>query len=188
LDWYAGLLTRDKVVPPSAPSDGFRQIMEAFNTGQTAMLWGHTGNLMEIASRLEPGVEFGTVPRPAGPAQRVARLNYLYNGMMKSDNADASWEWIKFWGETDTAVAFLEKTGYFPANSQAAQDERIVGNPIYAAAVETLGYGVAPPSFPGLAQFMGNVLLPVFQRVLIGEATAAEAVDEMIAGLAEATA
>lgn len=187
LDWYAGLVTREKVVPASAASDGFQQIFTAFKTGQTAMLWGHTGNLMEVASALEPGVEFGTVPVPAGPANRVARLAYLYNGMMKDDNADASWEWIKFWGEADTAIAFLEQTGYFPANIKVAQDERITSNPIYAAAVETLSYGSLPPSFVGAAGWGESVALPAFQRILIGEATPEQAVDEMIAGLAEAT-
>src|SRR5690606_40372557 len=55
--FYAGLFTTDKVVPPSAPGDGYRQIMEAFRTGQTAMVWHHTGSFQEISAALKPGVE-----------------------------------------------------------------------------------------------------------------------------------
>ena len=35
MDLYSGLYTKLKVCPPSAPNDGYRQIMEAFKTGQT---------------------------------------------------------------------------------------------------------------------------------------------------------
>lgn len=186
VDWYAGLLTRDGVVPPSAPNDGFRQIMEGFQTGQTAMVWHHTGSLLDNSALLEPGVEFATAAIPAGPAARVARLGYAYNTMTSEENADATWEWIKFWGEPDTAIAFLERTGYFPASTVAAQDERITGNPLYAPAADTLGFGVPQPSFPGFAGWSESVVLPAFQRVLIGEATAEQAVDEMIDGLNQA--
>lgn len=183
IDWYAGLYTRDNAAPVSAPNDGFRQIMEAFKTGQTAMLWHHTGSFKSISEHLEPGVEFGTVPMPAGPAARVARLGYAFNTIPKAANIEASWEWLKFWGEPDVAVAFLEQTGYFPASTVAAQNERIVGNPLYASAVETLGFGVPHPKFPGYAGWSENVVLTTFQQVLIGQSTAEEAVDEMIIAL-----
>ncbi len=173
--------------PSSAPNDGFRQIIEGFQTGQTAMIYHHTGSYQDIASKLEPGVQFGTMAIPAGPVNRVARLAYAYNTITKPEDADAAWEWIKFWGEPDAAVAFLEKTGYFPASTTAAADARIGGNPMYAAASETLGFGIPQPSFPGAAGWAESTVLPAFQRVLIGEATPEQAVDEMIAGLAEAT-
>ena len=186
VDWWAGLMTRDGVVPPSAPNDGFRQIMEAFQTGQTAMLWHHTGSFQDQSLFLKPGEEFATAAIPMGPVNRVSRLGYAYNTITDPDTMDAAWEWIKFWGEPDAAVAFLEKTGYFPASTVAAQDERIVGNPLYKPAADTLGFGIPAPSFPGFAGWSESVVLPAFQRVLIGEATAAEAVDEMIDGLNQA--
>lgn len=136
--------------PPSAANDGFRQIIEGFQTGQTAMIYHHTGSYQDIASKLKPGVEFGTMAIPAGPATRVARLAYAYNTITSDENADASWEWIKFWGEPDAAIAFLEKTGYFPASTTAAADPRITGNEMYKAAAETLGFGIPQPSFPAL--------------------------------------
>lgn len=188
VDFFAGLLVKDGAAPPSAANDGFRQIIEGFQTGQTAMIYHHTGSYQDIASKLKPGVEFGTMAIPAGPGARVARLAYAYNTITKEEGADAAWEWIKFWGEPDAAVAFLEKTGYFPASTVAAQDQRIIGNPMYAAAADTLAFGIPQPSFPGAAGWAESSVLPNFQRVLIGEATAEQAVDDMIAGLAEAIA
>lgn len=188
IDWWAGLLVKDGAVPPSAPNDGFRQIMEAFQTGQTAMLWHHTGSFQDNSKLLKAGVEFATAAIPAGPVNRVSRLGYAYNTSTKPETIDAAWEWIKFWGEPDAAVAFLEKTGYFPASTVAAQDERIIGNPLYKPAADTLGFGIPMPSFPGFAGWSESVVLPAFQRVLIKEATPEQAVDEMIDGLHQAIA
>lgn len=187
LDWYSGLLVKDHAVPTSAANDGFQQVISGFQTGQTAMIWHHTGSYQDIASKLEPGVEFGTLAMPAGPATRVARLAYAYNCITNEENADAAWEWIKFWGEPDAAVAFLEKTGYFPASTVAAGDERIGGNPMYKAASDTLGFGIPQPSFPGAAGWAESTVLPALQQILIGQATPEQAVDQMIQGLAEAT-
>ncbi|WP_423066503.1 extracellular solute-binding protein [Devosia sp. CN2-171] len=188
IDWWAGLLTKDGAVPPSAPNDGFRQIMEAFQTGQTAMLWHHTGSFQDNAKLLKAGEQFATAAIPAGPVNRVSRLGYAYNTSTKPETIDASWEWIKFWGEPDAAVAFLEKTGYFPASTKAAQDERIIGNPLYKPAADTLRFGIPQPSFPGFAGWSESVVLPAFQRVLIKEATPEQAVDEIIDGLNQAIA
>ncbi|MBZ0301639.1 MAG: substrate-binding domain-containing protein [Anaerolineae bacterium] len=183
--WYADLYTVHKVVPESAPNDSYRQIMEGFKTGQTAMVWHHTGSLTEIAAALEPGTQFMSTVRPTGPVNNLTRLSYLYNGLMKEDNAEAAWDWVSFWGELDPTIAFLEETGYFPASSQVAEDERITGNELYAAAVEALAIGGQPPNFVGYSGWSTNIVLPEFQKILVGEATVEEAVDNMIAGLAD---
>jgi len=182
IKWFSDLHTVHKVVPPSAPNDGFRQIMEGFKTGQTAMTWHHTGSLVEMVRALKPN-ELGTASKPAGPAARIARLTYLYNGLMKKDNEQAAWDWISFWGEADPSIAFLEETGYFPANALIARDARITGNPLYNPAAETLGFGRLPPSFVGYAGWAQNVVLPEFQKILVGQQNAERATDAILKGL-----
>ncbi len=181
IKFYSELYTKYKVVPPSAPNDSYRQIMEAFETGQTAMVWHHTGSLAEVQGRL--GDKFMSAVKPAGPVNNITRISYLYNGLMKNDNADAAWAWISFWGETDPTVVFLEKTGYFPASEAVANDPRIQQNKLYAAALDALKIGRLPPSFVGYPDWSQNVVLPAFQKVLVGDFTVEKAVDEMISGL-----
>ncbi len=182
LTFWSELMTRHRAVPPSAPNDGYRQIMEAFKIGQTAMVWHHTGSLTEIAAAMRAG-QYATAPRPAGPAAHIARLTYLFNGIMNPANADAAWAWITFWADPDAAIAFLDATGYFPASPQTAADPRITGNPLYVAAVETTRFGRLPPAFVGAAGWLDNVVLPEFQKVLVGNATPTAAVDAMVRGL-----
>ena len=184
ITWYSELFTVHGVCPPSAPSDSFRQMMEGFKTGQTGMIWHHTGSLKEIQDVMgTDGSQFMSAVRPAGPEAHIARLSYLYNGVMKEDNIDAAFAWVQYWGETDPTIAFLEETGYFPASSAVSEDPRITDNIHYAAALETLEFGGAEPNFIGYSGWSTSVVLPAFQQVLVGEATPAEAVDAMIAGL-----
>jgi multiple sugar transport system substrate-binding protein len=182
IKWYSELATVHKVVPPSVTNDGFRQIMEGYKTGQTAMTWHHTGSLIEMMRALKP-TELGTAEKPAGPAVHVARVSYQFNGIMKKDNLDASFDWIAFWGENDPSIAFLEETGYFPASTVVAQDKRITGNPLYLPAMKTQAYGTLPPSFVGYPGWSQNVVLPEFQKILIGQSTPEKATDAILKGL-----
>lgn len=182
LDWYSGLFTKLKVCQPSAPNDSYRQLMEGFKTGQTAMIWHHTGSLTELQKAMKPE-QLMTAPRPAGPAQHYARVTYQFNGIMDPTNEAAGWDWLTFWSETDPGIAFLEETGYFPSNPEIAKDPRIQGNPIYAAAVETVGFGQLPTRFTGGPGWEETVLLPEFQKIIVGQTTVADAADAIIAGL-----
>lgn len=182
--FYSGLYTTDKVAPPSAPNDSYSQIMQAFRTGQTAMVLHHTGSLAEISADLEQGTQFMTMMVPSGPAMRVAGVSPLFNGMCKEDNGDASWAWLTEWTTPDAAIQFLQTTGYFPASSAAAEDPRITENHIYDAARESIPVGVAPLSFVGAPGWASTSVLPNFQQVLTGQSTPEQAVDQMIADLA----
>jgi multiple sugar transport system substrate-binding protein len=110
-------------------------------------------------------------------------VTYLFNGVSNPAKLDAAMRWIEFWAEPEPAIAFLEETGYFPSSPKVAQDERITKNPIYAAAVETVGFGKLPPMFVGYAGWSETVVLPEFQKVLVGRQTAEQAVEAMMKGL-----
>lgn len=180
--FWAGLYTDDEVVPPSAPNDSYSQIMQAFRTGQTGMLLHHTGSLAEISGDLSTD-EFGTMQVPAGPVLQVAGVGPQFNGIPTTDNEDAGWAWLTHWTEPDVAIAFLEKTGYFPASTEAANDPRVTDNPVYDAARESIEKGVLALQFVGAPGWSRTSVLPAFQQVLTGQATPEEAVDQMIADL-----
>jgi multiple sugar transport system substrate-binding protein len=182
---YTDLFTVHNASPPSTPGDSFSQIMQAFKTGQTGMIWHHTGSLTEVVDAL--GESVMTAVRPAGPAGLVGTIAPLFNGMTSDANADASWAWLTQWGQIDSEIAFLEETGYFPPNTQVADSETVKNNPLYAAAVETLGIAALPPQFPGYPGWSKQSVLPLFQQVLLGDKTAEEAADEMAIGLETAT-
>ena len=49
--WFIELATKHKVVPPSAPTDAFRQIVDSFKAGRTAMTIHHIGSSAEVVAR-----------------------------------------------------------------------------------------------------------------------------------------
>ena len=155
--------------------------MEGFRTGQTGMIWHHTGSLREIAGAL-PAENFSTAIRPAGPAARIAQVAYLYNGLMKQENSDAAWAWVSFWGEPEPAIAMLEETGYFPASSQVGGRSPDLEQPL-PSSHRNPRIWVLPLDHLGAEAWARNVVMPEFQKILIGAATPEAAVDVMIRGL-----
>ena len=189
LKWYSELYTKAKAVPPSVTNDSFRQILEAFQTGKTAMLWHHTGSLADVQSFLgTDGAKFMSIPRPKGPAAVVNDVSPSYNGIVDKKNEEAAWAWVNFWGQKDAQIALMEKTGYVPSNSEAAKDERITKNPYYTAAFSALSTGTTAPQFAGQPGWQNSVVLPTFQRVLLGEVTPAAAAQTLAKGLEDAIA
>jgi len=187
LTWYTELHTKHGAVPPSVVNDSFRQIMEGFQTGQTAMLWHHTGSLAEMRTVLGNDGAFSTQARPTGPAAMIANTSPSYNGIVDPtpENEEAAWAWIAYWAEVDTQVSFLDKTGYFPSSNVAANDARVQSNPLYRAAIDTVSSVGAPTRFPGSPGWQQTVVLPAFQRTLLGEITPEDAATLIIEGLEE---
>lgn len=185
IKYWVELATKDKVVPDSAPNDSFNQIMTAFKTGKTGMIFHHTGSLKEIVDAL--GDKVATAKIPAGPASPLSFVSPSYNAMYKGvKNPDAAWKWMEFWALPDASIKFLENTGYFPANTKVAQDQRITSNPMYQPAVDALKTGVVAPSFPGYAGWTAQVIRPAVQQALLGQITPEQATDQIIAGLTKA--
>jgi multiple sugar transport system substrate-binding protein len=182
LRFFSELYTKHKVVPPSAPNDSYRQIMEAFRTGQTGMLWHGTGSLTEVQRSLNQD-QFMTALRPAGPAALISRLSYLYNGLMKEDHAEAAWAWVNYWGHTDPAIKFMEVTGYFPASALVATDPRVTSDPYFAVAIQAVENGRLPHQFVGADAWGRHTVLPAFQEILTGASTPEQAVEQIIKGL-----
>ena len=63
--FYVGFGTQDKVIPPSAPTDGFKQITTNFQAGRTAMTIHHVGSSNDMVKAL--GDKVSAVPVPHGP-------------------------------------------------------------------------------------------------------------------------
>ena len=88
--WFVDLATKDKVVPASAPTDSFRQIVDAFKAGRTAMTIHHVGSSNEIVGVLGDNVSAVPVPRaPDGKGwtlfrRRIQRRLFLQQGQGSS--------------------------------------------------------------------------------------------------------
>src|SRR4030095_1665066 len=96
-EWYVNLFRQDKVTAPSAPTDSFRQIIDAFKAGRTAMVIHHltTANEMEQALGAE---KVGAVPVPKSPEGGAWTIfgdesNAIFS---TCKNKDAAFRWISW--------------------------------------------------------------------------------------------
>lgn len=180
------LFTKYKVTPPSTPSDGFKGITDGFKTGQTAIMKHHTGSLQSMIEALGTDT-FSTAVAP-GKTRIAAWLAPNYVSSYQPTPTDAAWSWLQFWSEPGTQITFLEKTGYFPSNLDAATDPRLAGQKVYDAAFKTIEVGRPAPVWAGYPGWSVDVLLTQFQACLTESTTPAKAADVILAGLDKAVA
>jgi len=184
LTFETELFTKYKVTPPSTPSDGFKGITDGFKSGQTAILKHHTGSLQSIIDALGED-KFSTAVAP-GKTRVAAWLSPNYVSSYQLQPSDPAWTWLEFWSQPSTQIAFLEKTGYFPSNLDAAIDPRLASKKVYEAAFKTLEVGRPAPVWAGYPGWSVDVLLTQFQACLTGSTTPAQAADVILAGLDKA--
>lgn len=183
--WASDLVTKHKVCPPGSATNGYRPMMDSFISGQSAMVWHSTGSLTEVQAALKPE-QFATAVIPKGPKAHINRVTSIFNGILSDKNVEDAWKWISFWSEVEPAIAMFEETGYIPSAASAARNPLIADAPLFKAALEAASFGQQPPRFVGVNAWGEGVVLPEYQKVLIGRTTPAAAVDAMIAGLEEA--
>src|SRR5579864_1059521 len=75
LTWYMDLALKHHVTPPSAPTDGFVEIVEGFGRGITNMYQHNSGSVGQQKKNV--GAEnFATLPGPIGPAKKRATFYF----------------------------------------------------------------------------------------------------------------
>lgn len=169
--WYVGLAREHKVVPPSAPADGFRQIVDGFKAGRSAMIIHHIGSSAEMVQALGDKVSAAPVPSTPG-ARGWTQFGDESNAVFASSkNKEAAFKWIAFLSTGENNAALARLSGQLPiANSAAASwkghEKRFVD-----ASVASLPIAGVLPDSPKTADFATTVWPQNMQRALLGQIT-----------------
>jgi multiple sugar transport system substrate-binding protein len=104
-EWYVNLFRQDKVTPPSAPTDAFRQIVDGFKAGRTAMVIHHLTSANEMVSALGDD-KVGAVPVPKAPDGKAWTIfgdesNAIFS---TCKNKEAAFKWISLLSQGDNAA------------------------------------------------------------------------------------
>lgn len=169
--WYVGLDTQHKVVPPSAPTDGFQQIIANFKAGRSAMAIHHIGSSQQLAEAL--GDKVSAVPVPHGPDGKGWTLygdesNALFSA---AHDKDAAFKWITFLSSGENNAAFTKLTGQLPVSSSAAKMPSAFAPRFVAASTASLPMAGVLPDSAKTADFVTSVWPPNMQRALLGQET-----------------
>ncbi len=175
--WYIDLLRKHKVAPPSAPNDGFNEIISAFKSGRTAMIFHHIGSAKSMADAL--GDKVSAVPVPSCGGARWTYFGDESTTMFKTSKVkDAAWKWMTFLSEGDNNLKFNEATGQLTVtksgSAKVPQPERFV-----KATMDSLAFAKPLPLVPQTADFVSTVWPTTMQRALNGEITSAQMMQEI---------
>lgn len=167
------LLQKDKVFPPSAPNDGFKEITGAFKAGKTAMTIHHVGSSADMVEALGDKVSATTVPECNG-GHWTAFGDESTAIMSTAVDKEAAWKWISFLSTSGNNAAFNAATGQLPVTKSDTAQWTLHEKRFVDATVASLPFARLLPNVSETSDFVNTVWPINMQRALIGEISAEE--------------
>lgn len=167
--WFVELGTKHKVIPPSAPTDAFRQVVDNFKSGRTAMAIHHVGSSKEVVEALGDKASAVSVPRGAD-GKGWTYFGDESNAVFASSKAkEAAFRWIAFLSTAENNIEFVKLTGQLPITtsgmaSWTGHEKRFV-----QASQASLDIAQPLPDSPKTPDFVARVLPTNLQRALLGQ-------------------
>lgn len=178
--FIADLFQQDEVFPPSAPNDGFQEIIGAFKAGKTAMTIHHIGSSNDMVEALGDKVAAAPVPE-CGGGRWTAFGDESTAVLANAEDKDAAWKWISFLSSAGNNARFNEATGQLPVVKSDSDSWNMHPERFVKATVDSLPFAHMLPNVTETADFVNTVWPTNMQRVLTGEITA----EQMNAEIAE---
>ncbi len=179
--YVVDLFRTDKVFPPSAPNDGFQEIIGAFKTGVTAMTIHHIGSSNDLVAALGDKVSATIVPECGGG--RWTTFGDESTGVFaNASDKEAAWKWISFLSSPENNAQFNSATGQLPVTKTDSANWTAHEKRFIDATQNSLPFAQLLPPSSATPEFVNTVWPTNMQRALNGEITAAE-MNANIAGL-----
>jgi multiple sugar transport system substrate-binding protein len=168
--WLIDMFRADKSIPPSAPNDGFQEIIAAFKAGKTAMTIHHIGSSNDLVKAL--GDKVSAVPVPACNGHQWTSYGDESLAVFSASQVkDAAWKWISFLAEGDNNVAFNKATGQMTVTKSGAAHWTLHERRFVDATVQSLPFAAVLPQNTATAEFVNTAWPTAMQQALTGEIT-----------------
>ncbi len=169
--WFISLFTDKKVMPPSAPNDGFVQTINNMKAGRTAMTIHHIGSANEMQAAL--GDNITAVPVPRGPGGRGwATFGDGSNAVLaQGKNQEAAWKWVSFLSTGAHNVLFNKLSGQLTVTTSGAKDWNLHPQRFVKATTDSLPMANVLPASPQTADFTRAIWPQTTQKALLGQIT-----------------
>jgi len=167
---YVGFFTTDKIVPPSAPTDGFQQIIANFKAGRTAMAIHHVGSSIDMDKAL--GDKVSAVPVPRGPDGKGWTLYGDESNAVFAAAKDkaAAFKWITYLsGEGNAELVKL--SGQLSVTTSGAKQDTLHPARFVQASTESLPIAGVLLDSSKTADFVSTVWPTNMQQALLGQIT-----------------
>jgi multiple sugar transport system substrate-binding protein len=193
LERYVGLY--NTATPEADLNNDFTNMVATFTGGEVGMLQHNLGSYQDHVAAF--GAEnVAGLPMPTAEAGHHTFVSNPVDGLglfRSSDNKEAAWRFIEFALSHEMNSAWNESAGQIPANTEALSDPWIADAQPTSAAVEALSdenttIVQLPYYLPDWGSITRADTEPNFQRLLLGEISAQEFLDDLAERLNEAQA
>ncbi len=175
------LFQKDKVFPPSAPNDGFQEIIGAFKSGVTAMTIHHVGSSNDLVEAL--GDKVSAVPVPECGGGRWTTFGDESTAVLSNaSDKEAAWKWISFLSTKENNALFNTATGQLPITKSDTESWQGHQPRFVEATKASLPFAQLLPASSNTPEFVNTVWPANMQRALLGQITALQ-MNEAIAAL-----
>lgn len=171
--FVSDLFQKDGAFPPSAPNDGFQEIIGSFKAGKTAMTIHHIGSANGMVEALGDKVSAAPVPE-CGGGHWTAFGDESTAVLSSAEDKDAAWKWISFLSSAGNNTKFNEATGQLPVVKSDSATWSLHPERFVTATVDSLPFASLLPNVSATSDFVNTEWPTNMQRVLTGEISAAD--------------
>jgi len=164
-------------VPPTAPSDGFNEIIANFQSGLTAMVVHHTGSFQGMVDIFGDDVSAFQFPGGKGRWTSMGDTNNVI--FEKAENKEAAFEWLAYLAAGKGQEVWTVGTGNIPVSTTVQNLDFFQSNRFYKASIDGVGFAGIFPIRDTTTEFITSAWPSNTQAALLGQITAEQAMAEM---------
>ena len=173
---YIALFTNG-YAPPTAPADGFQQIIAAFKSGMTAMTVHHTGSYKEMEDTFGADVSAFAFPKGVGQWTSMGDTD---NAIFEScKNKAAAFEWLAYLATGKGQETWCTATGNVPVSKVVQKLPQFQNNRFMKASIDGAPFAGILPILPTTTEFISVVWPNTIGGALTGKITAEEAMSTL---------
>ncbi|WP_447007061.1 ABC transporter substrate-binding protein [Saccharothrix isguenensis] len=181
-----------KATPEADVNNSFTQMIAQFTGGSVAMMHHNLGSYSDVTKAL--GDKVAAIPLPVGPSGKRTIVPNPTDGFAvfkNSEHPDAAWKFAEFLTSAESNSYWNEKVGQIPANTDVRSAAWIDKAAHVKMALDVLEDPAtilvpAPVYLPQYSSITKTDSEPQYQKVLLGELSGQQFLDEMAKKLTEA--
>lgn len=174
-------LFKNGYVPPTAPTDGFNEIIANFKSGKTAMTIHHIGSSSGLVEAL--GDDVDAFAFPPGESQWTS-MGDTENVIFEAcDNKDAAFEWVAYLATGKGQEEWCKTTGNVPVSKRVQAMPEFQNNKFMKVSIQGSPYAGIFPILDTTTEWINTIWPNTVAAALAGQKNAAQAMQELQTGL-----
>jgi multiple sugar transport system substrate-binding protein len=180
-----------QATPEADINNGYPQMVAEFTGGSVAMMHHNLGSSGDVKKAFGDKVAAVPLPTNGGKATVVSNPVDGFSVFKKSKNKDAAWRFAEFLVSKDSNSYWNEKVGQIPANTEVSgaawigQNEAVKSALALVSDPNTAAVD-APVYLPQYSAITKAETEPLYQKVLLGEMSAQDFVNQLASKLTTA--